>query len=290
MSSLSVVLATRNEEKNIARCLNSIKQIADEMIVVDESSEDRTREIAEKLGAKVFKVEHETIFHKTKQKALDLAKSEWILQLDADEVVTPKLSAEIKKIISMSGQELNEYRWSVLEANPLFKRHEQLIEKRDGPIGKNTGSIVAFFIPRLNMFLGKPLRYGGVYPDPAIRLIKKGYAKFPAKSVHEIMQIEGEVGWFENYMEHHDSPTLHRYFMRLNRYTDLHADDLKNNKIPRNVFMLLYYSTIKPILVFLKMYIRHKGFKDGMQGFLWCVFSASHYPIAYFKYWQGANK
>src|SRR4030042_2191138 len=98
---LSVVLATRNEEVNLGSCLDSVKGLADEIIVVDEGSEDKTREIAEKYGAKIYLVEHEPIFHKTKEKALNLASGDWILQLDADEIVTPELAKEIKNILGI---------------------------------------------------------------------------------------------------------------------------------------------------------------------------------------------
>src|SRR3990167_7280112 len=98
---LSVVLATRNEETNIEACLDSVKNIADEIIVFDENSSDKTREIAKKFGAKVFKVAHQPIFHITKQKAINKASEDWILQLDADEVITPELAGEIKKVINM---------------------------------------------------------------------------------------------------------------------------------------------------------------------------------------------
>lgn len=283
---LSVVLATRNEEASIGTCLDSVKKIADEIVIVDEKSSDKTRSIAEKYGARVYEVDHEEIFHKTKQKALDLARGDWILQLDADEVVTKKLSDEIKRVILMSTSELNNYRWEVLEKNSLFKKHEQIVEARDGKIGKNTGDIVAFFIPRLNLFLGKPLKHAGVYPDGVIRLFKKDKAWFPAKSVHEQIQIEGEVGWLQNNLEHNDSPTLSKYLSRLNRYTDLHATDLSDRKVSKNFLNLLFYSIILPVLVFLNLYFQHKGLLDGPRGFLWSFFSASHYPIAYFKYYQ----
>src|SRR3989339_856803 len=95
---LSVVLATRNEEENIGRCLSSVKDIADEIIIFDEYSTDNTREIAEKYGAKVYLEEHHEIFHITKQKALEKAKGEWILQLDADEVVSRELAKEIVSV------------------------------------------------------------------------------------------------------------------------------------------------------------------------------------------------
>ena len=285
MNKLSVVLATRNEEENIGSCLDSVKGIANEIIVVDESSSDRTREVATEHGAKVYKVSHKQIFHGSKQKALDAAMSDWILQLDADERVTKELSEEIREVIGMSNEELKKLREEKLK-NEIFRRHQELIEQRDGPIGKETGEIVAFFIPRVNYFLGKPLIHAGVYPDPAIRLVKKEKAFFPAKSVHEIMKIDGEVSWLKNDLEHHDSPTLKRYFKRLNRYTDLHARELKSKKTPKNLLYGLYYSFILPLFVFLKLYIRHKGFLDGERGFLWSFLSATHYPIAYFKYWS----
>src|SRR3972149_7911068 len=98
MKKLSVVLATRNEEANIEVCLEAVKGLADDIVVVDEGSEDKTREIAQSHGARVFKVSHEPIFHKTKQKALDLAQGDWILQLDADERVTGGLAREVKVV------------------------------------------------------------------------------------------------------------------------------------------------------------------------------------------------
>lgn len=283
---LSVVVATRNEEENIGDCLTSVKNIADEVIVVDEGSTDKTREIAKKLGAIVFKVKHEPIFHKTKQKALDKATGNWILQLDADERVTPKLSREIQHVLNMSYKKLRERRPENDKKWELFKRHQKIIAERDGEIGNKTGEVVGFFIPRKNYFLGKPLIHAGVYPDASIRLIKNGYARFPGKSVHEVMQINGEVAWIFNDLEHHDSPTFSRYLKRANRYTDLTAEELRENNVPANPLFLVHYSLFKPAFVFIKLYARHLGFLDGMRGFVWSLFSALHFPLAYFKYWQ----
>lgn len=300
-SKLSVVLATRNEEANIKVCLDSVKNIADEIIVVDEDSSDKTREIAKKFGAKVYKVKHEPIFHETKQKAINRATGDWILQLDADERVTAELSNEIKNVINSLNRDLS----ARLLVHPeraqrvegphykrirLYARHQKIIEQRDGPIGKKTGEVVAFFIPRLNFFLGKPLIYAGVYPDANIRLIKKGKAHFPSKSVHEQMVVDGEVAWLFNDLLHDDSPTLKRYLERMNRYTDLHADDLRRNKIPANLLYLTLYTIYKPLYTFLNLFIRHEGFLDGIRGFLWSFFSAMHYPLAYYKYWLFSKK
>lgn len=276
---LSAVLATRNEEENIARCLKSVKEIADEIIVFDEYSTDNTKRSAESLGAKVYLEPHHDIFHITKQKAIDTAKGEWILQLDADEVVTPELAKEL--IAVTEGQFMVN---SDKSKQKLFERHQQLLEQRDGKLGKDTGEIVAYFVPRRNMFLGKPLIHAGVYPDGVIRFFKKGKAYLPCKSVHEQMVIDGKVSWLNGDLLHYDSPTLKRYLMRLNRYTDLQADELKEKKVTKSIFGFIQYTTYKPLYTFLNLFFRHKGFLDGVNGFLWSFFSALHFPIAYFKY------
>jgi glycosyltransferase involved in cell wall biosynthesis len=288
---LSVVLSTKNEEENIGPCLESIKDIADEIIIFDEESKDKTREIAQKYGAKVTKVVHVANFHITKQKAIDAATGDWILQLDADERVSPDLAKEIVEVINSNEKELLKRVLSpTFKKLSLFIRHQRLIEEREGHLGKPTGKVVAFFVPRRNFFLGAPLIHAGVYPDGVIRLIKRGFARLPAKSVHELMEIDGEVSWLFNDLEHHDSPTLKRYLDRMNRYTDLHAQELKDKKVPTNYWNLFKYSFLLPTSYFLRLYFRHLGFLDGMRGFIWSVFSALHYPIAYFKYYQSSRK
>lgn len=279
---LSVVLATRNEENNIADCIKSVKDIADEIVIFDEYSEDKTTKIAKKLGARVVNVKHEDNFHITKQKALEAAKHKWILQLDADERVTRKLSREIKRVIQMTDEQIKSRKYPKNKKR-LFEKHTLILKSMN--LWSDEGETVAFWIPRKNLFLGKPLIHAGVYPDPAIRLVKKGKARFPMKSVHEFMEFDGATAWLFNDMIHIDSPTLDRYLMRLNRYTELQAKEYKENNLPLNLFTLINYSVIKPKLVFLKLYIRHKGFLDGMRGFVWAAFSASHFPISYFKYY-----
>jgi glycosyltransferase involved in cell wall biosynthesis len=281
---LSVVLATLNEEENIGRCLVSVKNIADEIIVVDEKSSDRTANIAKKFGAKVYEVQHQENFHVNKQKAIEKAKCKWILQLDADEVVSGELSKEIKEVIKMSDKKLLLLKEQNLRQSDLFKRHQKLIERRDGKLGKKTGELVAFFIPRVNMFLGKPLIHGGVYPDGVIRLIKRGKAFLPARSVHEQMKIDGEVGWLVGNLEHYDSPTFSRYISRNNRYTDLMAKELKENEVSRSILSFLYFVVYRPLYTFSDLYFRHKGFLDGYRGFLWCFFSSLRFAIAFIKY------
>lgn len=282
MESLSVVLATFNEEDNIAECLESVKVLADEIVIVDGSSTDRTVAIAKRFGAKVLVKDNPPIFHINKQKAIDLASCDWILQLDADERVSQKLKEEIKKVISFSPEELKKYENNLAESR-LFIQHQRLIEKRDGRVGTD-GEYAAFFIPRLNYFLGKFLRFGGVYPDGVIRLFKKGKAYLPAKDVHEQLVVNGKVGWLQNPLYHKDSPTFKRYLQRNNRYTDLLARQMKNDNIGANPFNSINYLILKPVWWLLLTQIRHKGLLDGVQGFIFSFFSSLRFPIAYLKY------
>lgn len=280
---LSIALATFNEEVNLGRCLDSVKMIADEIIVVDGSSSDNTVEIAKTFGSKTLVKDNPSIFHINKQKALEMCRGEWILQLDADEVVSPELRDEIKKIIEMEQKQINLWKPEGRDAK-LFSRHQELLEQRDGKYGSDEGDVVAFFIPRKNYFLGKFLRYGGVYPDGVIRLIKNGRARFPCVSVHEQIQIDGRVGWLENSLLHYDSPTFKRYTLRAGRYIDLKVQEFKNDGLKINPQNCVYYLLVKPLMVFLMMMFRHKGILDGWQGLLFALFSGLHFPIAYIKY------
>lgn len=283
MATVSVVLATYNEEANLSECLESVIGLADEIIVVDGTSTDRTVEIAEKFGAKVLVTDNPSIFHINKQKAIDIATKDWILQLDADERVSSELSKEIKKIISLSGEELDDYE-NNLAQKCLFLRHQKILEDRDGKIGTDSGGYVAFFIPRLNFFLGRYLHFGGVYPDGVIRLFKKSQAYLPAKNVHEQMVVKGKVGWLANPLYHKDSPTFARYLKRNNRYTTLMAKDYFKSGLKADFLASVSYLLIKPVWWFILTGVRHKGFLDGPQGILFSFFSSLRFPISYLKY------
>jgi hypothetical protein len=155
------------------------------------------------------------------------------------------------------------------------------LENRDGPIGTKTGAYAAFFIPRLNYFLGRYMRYGGVYPDGVIRLLRKDGAYLPAKDVHEQMVVKGRVGWLENDLYHIDSPTFARYLTRNKRYIDLLAKELQESKENESFSAPANYLIVKPSWWFALTYFRHKGFKDGWSGFVFSFFSALRFPRAY---------
>ncbi|OGG08351.1 hypothetical protein A2154_01530 [Candidatus Gottesmanbacteria bacterium RBG_16_43_7] len=207
---LSVALAVYNEEKNLERCLSSVGDIADEIVVVDGGSTDGTAHIAKAAGATVIQAVNPEIFHVNKQKAIANCHREWILQLDADEQVSVALAQEIRRVLNMSDVQRST-RQIDSRKKILFERHQKIVEDRDGKIGGNTGIITAYFIPRLNYFLGQPIRHAGTYPDGVIRLVKNGFAHFPAKSVHEQIEIKGRVSWLENDLWHFSNPTLKKY-------------------------------------------------------------------------------
>ncbi len=283
MNKLSVAIATFNEEKNIRECLESVKEIADEIIIVDGSSSDQTVDIAKSLGAKVFVKDNPANFHINKQKAFDLTTGDWILYLDADERVSSKLKKEIKDVINMSEEEIKDHQKN-LSNKRLFLRHQKLLEERDGEIGDEDMPFVAFFFPRRNFFLGKYLKYGGTYPDGVIRLFKKGKAYLPCKNVHEQLIVRGRVGWLQNDLLHLDSPTFERYLQRNSRYIDLMVEDLKKDKVKKNLFNLINYFLVKPLSWFLLTQIRMKGVLDGVPGIIFSFYSALRFPRAYLRY------
>lgn len=248
-STLSVVLATFNEEKYLTACLDSIKDIADEIVIVDGTSSDKTVDIAKKFGARVLVKDNPPMFHINKQKAIEMATKDWILQLDADERVTPFLSKEIEEKISDTESKYN-----------------------------------GFWIPRKNWFLGRYLMKGGVYPDYTLRLYKNGKGRLPMKDVHEQAVVEGEVGFLKHPLDHLADPYFKRYLLRFGRYTDLISKELKEKNTGRDPVTFVKYIFALPLWWFFLIYFRHKGFLDNWQGFVWALFSALRFPVAYTKY------
>jgi glycosyltransferase involved in cell wall biosynthesis len=249
MKTLSVALAVYNEAQNLTRVLNSVKDIAQEIVVVDGGSTDKTVEIAKQFGVILFETDNPPIFHINKQKALDACTGKWILQLDADEVIPDSLKIEIVKIVEEDKQEY-----------------------------------AGFYIPRRNNFWGHWMKKTGVYPDYAIRLFKNGKGKFPCKSVHELIEIDGKIGYLENPMLHYSYETMKDYWRKADTYTSLTAADLGKRRIPKNIYSIMEYFFIFPLKTFFTLFIRNQGFIDGIYGFLFSVFSAFHHPISYWKY------
>jgi len=256
---LSIVLATHNEELNLKKCLQAIKIVADEIVIVDGESSDSTLAIAQSFSAKIISTTNKQNFHINKQMAIDAAQGDLILQLDADEIVDEDLSNFIKKI----------------HADFLSKKYKLT----------NTEP-VAWWIPRKNFFLGSFLSKGGQYPDPVIRLFLKGRASLPQKDVHEQMVVVGKIGWAEGHLLHYSNPSLSDYLRKFNTYTSFKAAQLKSSKTKVSLVNSFKYLVIFPSVTFLSLYFRHKGFVDGLPGFLFAAFSGFHHSVAYIKLWE----
>jgi len=266
---LSVVLATYNEAKNLPALLDSVKSLADEVVIVDGSSSDKTVEIAKKYGAKVVVTENLPNFHINKQKAIDLATKDWIFQLDADERVTPELAKEIKEKIG---------NWKVSRRNG--------IPQAAGEIGNS--HVNGYWVARKNWFLGKFLMKGGQYPDYTLRLYRKGKGHLPQVHVHEQAEVMGHVGYLKEPLSHYPYMNFASYYKKWNRYNDLLVRQIKESLKDRNFIMKVLFAIgylfVKPTHWFLTTYIRHKGFMDLWPGFVFSFFSALRFPVSYLKY------
>lgn len=277
---LSVVLATHNEEKNIVRCLKAIQDIADEIIVVDGESSDDTVELAKKFGAKVIPTTNKANFHINKQMGIDKAKGDLILQLDADEVVDEELKEFIKKV----HKEILRHSGSTHVARNAQDDKEDL--KSLSSLSNQGGETVAWWIRRKNLFLGTFLKKGGQYPDPVIRLFIRGKAHLPAKDVHEQMKVDGEIGMAEGHLIHYANPTFADYLRKFNTYTSFKAGQLKEQKLKISFTNSINYLFWKPFVTWFSLFIRHKGYVDGMAGFVFALFSGLHHLVAYLKLWE----
>src|SRR3989344_1802098 len=242
MPEISLAIATYNEEENIARCLKSTENLVSEIIAVDGSSTDGTVEILKKFGAGVTVSSNPENFHINKNKAIDKCKGDWILQLDADEVVSEELKKEILSVI-------------------------------------RNKKVNGYWMPRKNYFLGHFLKKGGQYPDYTLRLYRKGLGRLPEKSVHEQAFVKGETAFLKSALLHYPYPDFSHYLKHFKVYTDFFAGELTDQKLKINIQSCLDYLFIKPIFWFLKTYFRHKGCYDGYPGFVFSFFSALRFPV-----------
>lgn len=239
---LSVGIITYNEEKRIGRTLDSIKDIADEIIIVDSESTDKTVEIAKSKGAKVF-VEKWKGYGPQKNSVLEKCTGEWILLLDADEVVSIPLREKIKEIINN-----NKNKYSVYK------------------------------IKLRNIAFGREIKFGG-WDDYVIRLWKNGEVKISNREVHEKYETDSKIGKIKNLLIHYTYENIEQFLEKLNRYTSESATEyIKNNK---NASIAKIYS--KMLFRFIKMYILQLGFLDGYEGYLLAKYSSIYTMTKYTK-------
>lgn len=239
-----------NEEANLPRTLESVKW-ADEIVVVDSGSRDRTIEIAQSFGAK-------TSYHvfdghgEQKNVALDLCISDWILLLDADEVLTPELQIEIQKLLA---------------GEPKYN---------------------AYWISRLNFYFGKWIRHGGFYPDHKLRLFKRGAARLSeGVGPHSTPQFQGPRGKLRGDMLHYAYPTMGVYLEHMDRYSSEIAKLLhQSGKDSRSLPEFLWNVVLNPAATFVYNYFFRLGFLDGREGLILHINHSVYIHWKYIKAWR----
>ncbi|HYM65388.1 MAG TPA: glycosyltransferase family 2 protein [Candidatus Sulfotelmatobacter sp.] len=236
---ISVVILTKNEEKNIVDCLESISWV-DEIIVIDDYSEDRTLEVIKNLNLKekikVIKRRLNYDFSNQRNFGLSKTKFDWVFFLDADERVSRSLREEINSII----------------------------------INKNK-DYFGFYIPRKDVLWGKLLKHGETGDIKLLRLVKKGQGKWEGK-VHETYMSKEKIGSLENYILHFPHQTTDEFLKEINFYTSIRAKELYDLGLKTNLFQVIFYPKTK----FFVNFILKLGFLDGLEGFIFAIFMSFH--------------
>jgi glycosyltransferase involved in cell wall biosynthesis len=280
---LSVVIIAHNEEANIGRTLASVQAlVADgrgEIIVVDSGSTDRTVEIAKSLGGKVY-VEEWKGYAAQKNSALEKAAGAWILSLDADEEVDAELVEEIRAVTGGNAPAL--LNSNATDSLDTVEKVMTLEEGRalDFPPG--------FRIPRKNFFLGRWIKHGGFWPDPKLRLFRRGAARFEDRAVHEDAKLaQGSPGQLKGALLHHSYPTLADYIDHMNRYSSLGSEmAVARNQNGFGVIDIVF----RPAATFIYNYIFRFGFLDGREGLLLHLYHAVYVSWKYAKAWELAAR
>ena len=247
MSKLSVVISAYNEENKIEVCLKSAF-FADEIVLVDNSSTDKTKDLAQKYTKNIYT-------QKNNPSAIDLQKNfgfskatgDWILSLDADEEISKELADEVKALIKKS-------------------------TKENG-----------FWIPRKNYIFGKWIQHSGWYPDYQLRLFRKGNGKYTNKHVHEDLNVAGKTEYLKNHLIHHNYGTITDF---INKTVNIYAVNEAEDKLG-NGYSFSYFDAIRfPLSEFLSRFFARKGYKDGFHGLMLALLMSFYHLIVFAFIWE----
>jgi len=256
---LSAVVLTKNEEKNIEKCLKSL-DFCDEIIIIDDFSDDKTLEEIQKLEVKsqnlkskvkIFKRQLKEDFAQQRNFGLSKATNEWVLFVDADEEVTEKLKSEI--------------------------RSRQVRDEND-----------AYFVKRQDIFWGKILKHGEVSQirqTGLIRLIRKNSGSWMG-TVHEVFHTTNNVGQLNGFLNHYPHPTLKEFINDVNNYSSIRAEELFNRGTKTNILEIIFF----PLVKFKYNYFWNLGFLDGPAGFTYAFMMSFHSFLVRTKLYQLINK
>jgi glycosyltransferase involved in cell wall biosynthesis len=245
MTKLSALLPTYNNEKTIRRILESIKW-CDEIFVVDSFSKDKTIEICREYTDKIVQHEYKNSASQ-KNWAIPQCSNEWILQVDTDEVVTPELAEEIKKLLANSPENYD-----------------------------------AFHILRINHMFGKAMKGTGLYPEYLIRLFKRDVARFQEREVHAHMIGPGKTGKLKNPILHYGFEDIGSNLIKFERYTRYETDELIKKGKKFSWVSLIF----RPIAAFFLLFFYKRGYRDGFRGFFWSVYMSYYVFVKYARLWE----
>jgi len=248
MNKISAVVSVYNEEKNIEKCLRSLAFV-DEIIVVDNTSTDKTVEIARKFTNKIYSQKNDpSKIDIQKNFGFDKATGNWVLSIDADEEVSPKLAGEVKS---------------------------EVLNPKTGINGYN--------IPRKNIIFGKWIEHSGWYPDFQLRLFKKGKGRFTKAHVHEPLSLNGEAGYLKNDLTHHNYDSVSQFLQKaINIYVPNEA-----KKYFDNGYVFSYADAIRfPLKEFLSRFFSRKGYRDGFHGLMLAMLMAFYHFLVFANLWE----
>lgn len=259
MDRLSVVISAYNEEERLPACLHSVS-FADEIIVIDNESSDRTAAIAKRSKAKVYTRPNNLMLNMSKNFGFSKATGDWILNLDADEQVTPDLETEIKGVL----------------ANP-------------------PKDIVGFAIPRKNIIFGKWMQHTGWYPDYQLRFFRKGKGKFAEQHVHEQIAVEGRVDCLDHALLHENYQSVHQFLHKLfTIYAPNEAENILRQETGNEEKAGLWSpytfrwqdAVTASFREFAQRFYVQKGYKDGVHGLMLSILMAFYHFVVYTYVWE----
>ena len=285
---LSVVLITHNEEANLARALESVRPLVragqGEIIVVDSGSTDRTLEIAKSYGAKVF-AEAWKGYAAQKNSALEKATGDWILSLDADEELDEQLQQSVAN--TLEGLKRVDALEKQTDVHPFMMQDAQT-EVADYIGVRASPELSGVWMARKNEFLGRWIKHGGFWPDPKLRLFRRGRGRFEARAVHETVKVAGQTATLKRgALLHHSYPTISDYIEHMNRYSSLGAEMVVAEG--RTRFSAIHI-VARPLATFVYNYFFRLGFLDGREGLLLHLYHAVYVSWKYAKVWESCDR
>lgn len=247
MGKISVVISAYNEERKLPACLTSVS-FADEIIIVDNQSTDKTSEIAKKFKAKIFSRPNNLMLNINKNFGFTKATGDWILNLDADERLSDELKQEIEKVTA-----------------------------------EDESSLAGFQMPRRNIIFGKWIRHTGWYPDYQLRLFRRGKGKFAEEHVHEKIEVDGKIGTLEGDLVHENYDTIMQFMQKMCIvYAPNEAEQLL-----KNGYEFSYSDAIRfPFREFIGRFFARGGYRDGFHGLMLSFLMAFYHFVVFANLWE----